>query len=168
MSCVEYLRWQLRHCNSSGRKPENSPKPHTLTLGTKGEVSLSLSLWNSPSLSLEQYARSHINNVTNNREKRSFPWDENIEQIFSVFFSHLLPLKFYRTKKKVFVSAKQERPLFYRLSSEIAAPGLQTSLRSKSHSEELEGKKAFDTCSWRLDGSSLSLGSSLSTFVTWH
>lgn len=39
MSCVEYLRWQLHHCNGhSGRKPENSPKPCSHTLGTREEV----------------------------------------------------------------------------------------------------------------------------------
>lgn len=40
MSCVEYLRWQLRHGNGNGKKPENSPKPYTPTLGTREEVSL--------------------------------------------------------------------------------------------------------------------------------
>lgn len=35
MSCVEYLRRQLRHCNGNGRKPEHSPKPYTPTFGTR-------------------------------------------------------------------------------------------------------------------------------------
>lgn len=35
MSCVEYLRRQLHHCNGNGRKPEHSPKPYTPTFGTR-------------------------------------------------------------------------------------------------------------------------------------
>lgn len=31
MSYVEYLRWQLGHCNGRGRQPENSRKHHTPT-----------------------------------------------------------------------------------------------------------------------------------------